>query len=408
MPDDDAPEDGGPPPAPPAEPNATPEPTATPEPGEFYGQRRRRRWPFVAVPVVALALVAGGFLVQHRLAATAGDSPATPVAAPTTLVPAAPGEQDGFALSGAGQAVVFLQTENAIQRADLTTGAVAVTQTPRLEEPSHLFAGPGWVASKTADSPSGTVVRDGGVAQVLPVALQQAGRAYAAGTDGIWALTQQVDRSGNRTAVVVDLLGNRVGDTSIRVPAPLGVPIRAVGDSLLLNNAQGTYEADPDGSRPISRGTLLGVGSSAVLTWDCNAKKKCDARINRSGRAPRYVPAVRTSLLGLYGKDVTTAALGRGVLSPDRRWVALELPKPTRSGARVVLVQLKSGHRVQVPGGLAANPLDQLAWTPNSRYLLALTDGRVRAFDATSEKVVTVGGTLPSIAHLTIAGTATI
>jgi hypothetical protein len=361
------------------------------------------------VPVAAVVLVGGGFLVQQRTSAT---PPAAPAAAasvdPTAVVPAAPGERSTFALAGAGDAVVHLQTAGAVQRADLASGAATVTPTPALEEPSTFFAGPGWVASKPVNDPNGFLVRDGGGAQLLPVAVQQAGTAYPGPDGAIWVLPQQADRNAGRTAVLVDVAGDRVGDASIRVPDELGVPSGHLSGSLLATTTQGTYEAGPDGIHRVSRGALLGVGTAATLTWDCSTKKRCDARVNRPGKAPLYLPAVHKSLEGLYGGDVPAAAAGRGALSPDGAWVALELPKPTRSGARLVVVELKSGHRVEIPGLPAdAYGTDQAAWTPNGRYLLALTDGRLRAFDAGSEAVVTIGGTPAGLRHLTVAGTAT-
>ena len=414
MADDDVRPDDAAPPADAPEPGAAPPPEVSPTPGiqpappDWYA-KRRRRWPWVAIPVAVVVLAAGGIFVQHRASLTGAGSPTTSApAAPATIVPPAPGEQYGFALNGAGVAVVYLQSETAVQRAELSSGATTVTPVPRPVEPSTFFAGPGWVASKTVGGPSGMLLRDGGVAQVLPVALQQAGWAGPAGSDGIWSVPAQADRTSLRTAVVVDLTGNQVGSTSIRVPGALGLPTKVVGGELLLHNAKGTYEAGPTGSRPISAGPFLASGTDAVLTWDCDNKKKCDARLNTTGNPPRYLPAARKSILGLYRNDVDTALPGRGVLSPDRRWVALELPKPTRSGARLVLVDLTSGHRVEIPGSIAdQNGTDQAAWTPNSRYLLAVTGGRVRAFDSSSEKVVTIGGTLAGVRHLTIAGTAT-
>lgn len=384
---------------------ATPAPATPPA---WYAQRPRRRWPWVAVPVAVVLLATGGFLVQHRLAATTDGAPTATVADPTAVVPAAPGEQATFTLAGAGDAVVYLQSSGAVQRADLTSGAATVTPTPALVEPARFFAGAGWVASKTDADPSGFVVHDGAGASLLPVPLQQAGRAYPAGPDAIWVVPSQADRNGGRTAVQVDVDGNRVGDASIRLPGTLGLPVGQLTDSLVAVTASGTYEAGATGSRRLSRGTLLGVGTDAVLTWDCNDKLRCDARVNRPGRAPRYLPAVHASLEGLYAKDVTTAGSSWGVLSPDRRWVALALPKPTRSGARLVLVELKSGHRVEVPGAPAEQDgVAQAAWTPNGRYLLALTDGRLRAVDTTTDVVSTIGGTPAGLRHLAVAGTAT-
>ena len=390
--------------------DATPTPPAgVPAPAPFYAQRRRRRWPWVAVPVAVAVLATGGFLVHERSAsAPAVPAPTAAPVDPTAVVPPAPGELTGFALPGAGDAVVHLQTAGAVQRADLASGASAVTPTSALAEPSSFFAGPGWVASKTVGAPTGVLVRDGGGAQLLPVAVQQAGSAYPGPGGGIWALPQQADRSGGRTAVLVDVAGDRVGDTSIRVPDDIGLPVGHLSGSLVTSGTQGTYEAGTAGTQRLSRGTLLGIGVDTVLTWDCNTQKRCDARVNRPRRAPVYLPAVHGSLLGLYADDVAAAAAGRGVLSPDGAWLALELPKPTRAGARLVLVELKSGHRVEIPGSLAGpRGTDQAAWTPNGRYLLALTGGRLRVFDTTTERIATVGGTPADLRHLTIAGTST-
>ncbi|GAA3551332.1 hypothetical protein GCM10022197_02810 [Microlunatus spumicola] len=402
----------GPDPVPqdPSAPEADPAPaTGVPDPAPFYAQRRPRRWPWVAAPVAVAVLVAGGFVVHERTTtAPAVPAPTAAPVDPTAVVPPAPGELAGFALAGAGDVVVHLQTAGAVQRADLASGAATVTPTPGLAEPSSFFAGPGWVASKTVGATTGVLVRDGGRAQVLPVSVQQAGSAYPGPGGGIWVLPQQSDRNGGRTAVLVDVEGDRVGDTSIRVPDAVGLPVGHLTGALVTSGTAGTYEAGPEGTRRLSRGTLLGLGTDAVLSWDCNTQKRCDARVNRPGKAPRYLPAVHKSLLGLYADDVAAAATGRGVLSPDGAWLALELPKPTRSGARLVLVELSSGHRVEVPGALAdRRSTDQAAWTPNGRYLLTLTDGRLRVFDATTEKVATVGGTPADLRHLTIAGTAT-
>ena len=87
---------------------------------------------------------------------------------------------------------------------------------------------------------------------------------------------------------------------------------------------------------------------------------------------------------------------------------AKTLPKATRSGSRLVLVELGSGHRIEVAGSIGpSGRTDQAAWTPNGRYLLVLTAGRLRAVDTTTDKVVTIGGTPAGLLHLTMAGTAT-
>ena len=383
-------------------PAPVPEPYRPPPP-----VRTSRRWLWAAVPLAVLVIVLTSLLALQRWP-LAGRPPAQLAPAGAVSVPPpGPGEA-GLELAGSGGAVLYVQSTNAIQRIDLGSGASTVAGTPLLDRPSNLIAGDAWVMSKTVGLPTGVLVRDGGVAQLLPPAVQAAGRAYPGAPGGVWILPEQPDRDEGRTAVAVDVAGDRVGGTSIRVPGTLGVPTRHLAGSLVSTTAEGTYVVGTAGSQRLSRGALLGVGSDAVLTWDCNTKKRCDARINTPGKAPQYLPSIRKSIEGLYGDDVAAATAARGVLSPDHRWVALELPKPTRSGARLVLVELKSGHRVEVPGSLATDTGgDQAGWTPSSSHLLVLTDGRVRAFDSATEKVVTLGGTLLDLRHLTIGGTAT-
>lgn len=97
------------------------------------------------------------------------------------------------------------------------------------------------------------------MAQLLPVALQRAGRACAGGGDGgIWVLPERMDRNDGRTAVLGDVAGDVAGDrfddTSIRLSGELGFPVENLPGSLVMTNAQGTYEASPQRVRRLSRG----------------------------------------------------------------------------------------------------------------------------------------------------------
>ena len=377
-------------------------------PPAWYAQRPRRRWPWVAVPVAVVLLATGGFLVQHRLAATTDGAPTATVADPTAVVPAGPGEQPTFTLPGAGDAVVYLQSSGAVQRADLTSGAATVTPTPALVEPARFFAGAGWVASKTDADPSGFVVHDGAgrAAPARPACSRPAARTPPAPTRSGSCRARPTATAGVRRCRSTSTATGSATRASA-CPAPSGSRSGSSRTRWWPSPPRGRTRPARTVAPPLP-GHALGVGTDAVLTWDCNDKLRCDARVNRPGRAPRYLPAVHASLEGLYAKDVTTAGSSWGVLSPDRRWVALALPKPTRSGARLVLVELKSGHRVEVPGAPAGQDgVAQAAWTPNGRYLLALTDGRLRAVDTTTDVVSTIGGTPAGLRHLAVAGTAT-
>lgn len=387
-----------PPPAPPGRPFLAAEPRTPP--------RARFPWLLIAVAVVVLAVIAA--LALHRARPGAAPPPVVTTAAPTsspTPLPSAP-LQPGFVLPGSGGAVVYLQSATAIQRVDLGTGATTVTTIPEQPATSDLLAGAGWVMTKAVGASSGVLVRDGAAPQLLPVAVQQAARAYPAGADAIWVLPQPA-ASQARIAQLVDAGGNRVGDTVVRVPSALGIPRTNLGASLLAVTTTGTYAAGTGGVQRLSRGTLLGVGTDRVLTWDCNTKGRCDARLDRPNQPPTYVPSVHTSINGLYAGKVTSLKGLSGALSPDARWVALPLPQPTHSGSSLVLVRLKTGHRVEVPGHFSRSSTDQAAWTPNGRYLLVLTGGQLRAVDTTTGKAVTLGGTPANLQHLTVAGTST-
>lgn len=367
--------------------------------------RGSRRWIWVLVAAV-LVFAAIGTIALVRRAALRNDGPSVVAAGPGTAS-AAPGELPGLALDGSGGVVAYLTSPTTVQRADLATGATTTTSVPAVDQPSTLVAGTGWVVARSVGTASGVLLRDGGTAQAPPVAVQQAGRAYSGGSGSLWVVPQE-PAGGFRTATLVDVQGDPVGSSSIKVPAALGLPVGHLTGSLVATNDDGTWVAATTGVDHVSRGVLLGIGTDAVLTWDCDDKGRCDARSNRTGQPAAYFPAARKSLLALYGQDIRSARGYGGALSPDRRWVALALPKATRTGSDLVLVDLRSGHRVEVPGALAdAKGTDQAAWTPNGRYLLAVTDGRLRAFDATTGKVATVAGTPDGLLHVTIAGSAT-
>ena len=375
----------------------------------FYDQRPPRRWPWlVAVLLVVLAVLTLVTLLRPPAFVAAvlpwgTPSPVVPAPAATpsgTPSPVTDG-QAGFTLADAGATVVYAQSEDAVQRIDLGAGTAVVVPTPAQRQASDLVAGSGWAMSKGVGSGTGVLVRDGGAAQVLPVPVQQAGRLYAGGPDRVWAVPQYPTEN-LRSAVQLGVAGNQVSDTTIDLRGDLGLPVGSTRDALVARTDEGSYEAGPDGTRRVSAGVLLGLGTDAVLSWDCDAQQRCDARLNVPGKAPAYFPAARKSLEGLFRGTVRSTPEGVGVLSPDRRWVAIRLPEPTRSGASMVLVDLSSGRRVEVPGVLPTDGGDPAVWSASSRYVLAVTDGRLRAADRLSGKVVTLTDAQPGLRRLAV------
>lgn len=89
------------------------------------------------------------------------------------------------------------------------------------------------------------------------------------------------------------------------------------------------------------------------------------------------------------------------LLSPDGKHLAFSTAN--RSAAwRVHVVDLTGGRDAVLPGAATeSNPNRQLTWTPNSRWLLALTDRRFRAFDTHTRTTRTVTVANEELVHLT-------
>ena len=320
---------------------------------------------------------------------TASDQGLPPAAAPTAPGPVEPAGD--VRLPGAGPDVVLVQSTAAIYRIDLATGRVVRTVTPELTQFSSFVAQPGWVVSKTVDSDSGVVVRDGRPAEPLPPGLRGNGRVYPAGGERLWLVPEDATH-GYRTATKVDLDGHRVGKATIRLPDELGLPNSDQDGQLLVTNAGGAYRAGPDGLRRLGSGQLLAIGTHHVLTWDCDDQARCNAyRTLRATGRRTVLTADHKAVLNVYQGDQNHASSYQGVLSPDGAHAALAAePQGTNDGPLVVL-DLAAGREDVLPGSTTStNPNAQVAWTANSRWLLALTDNQLRAYDTTTRTVRTL------------------
>jgi hypothetical protein len=136
--------------------------------------------------------------------------------------------------------------------------------------------------------------------------------------------------------------------------------------------------------------------------WDCHTYARCelvlvDQRTRRGSRRPAAARTLRSA--GGVGTD--DDAYGDGLLSPDGTHLAVMADDPD-GRFRAHVIELRSGADAVLPGvGTDSNANRQLAWSPNSRWLLGLTDQQIRTYDTRTR----AGGTLrlgsEQLLHLT-------
>ena len=344
---------------------------------------------------------------------TTGTRPAGGTASPTPV----PGRQPqvveagtGPLLPGVREGTVYVQALTAVYRLDLATGRIVRTPTPPLEQHSSFVAGDGRVIFKSIGFPpssgsqpsaQGTVVVDDAPAAPLPPALDFPGRLYPGPQGDLWSVPE-VDNPPV-TVTRYTFAGDRRGGRSIASP---GYPVGDATGSLLITNAAGVYQLTAQGPRYLTRGGLLAVGRHHLLVWDCDRSARCrpyrlDRATGRRTARPELAATIRRLNLGADPADVSYSV---GDLSPDGRQVVLT-SDTGNNGSRVDVVDLDRATTHTVDGTPTdVNANTQSAWTPDSRWLLTLTDHRIRAYDTTTDQTKTLGPTNEDLLHLTMTG----
>lgn len=347
---------------------------------------------------------------------TTEPSPTTSAYSPASTTPDS-GEQQvmkvgaGPLLPGAKNWDVYVQAAAAVYRLEPRTGLIVRTKTAPLTQHPSFVAGDGQVIFKSIGfSPSagsqppaqGTVIVDGSPAAPLPAALNFPGRLYP-GPDGeLWSVPE-VD-STPTTATRFSFTGAQQNGHTMVLPS--GYAIGDAAGSLLLQNAAGIYQLTTTGPRHLSRGTLLGVGRHHLLVWDCNRAARCQPyRLNRATQDRTALPDLAAVIRRLnLGADPDSSFFGAGDLSPDGRHIVLT-SDTGRGSLRLAVISLDQAAVQPIDGAPTdSNPNTQYAWTPDSRWLLALTDHRIRAHDTTTGHTRTLEPTNQKLLHLTMAG----
>lgn len=386
---------------------------------------RQQAWWWLVLMTVMTLVVVGGVLAVRQLTSPAPPPPTvstppstsstpTPVLPPPTassppspVDPRVTRPAAGPLLPGIGTGDVFVQTATAIYRVELATGQVTRTSTPELTQFSSFVAGRGWVVFKTVDNDTGVVVRNGKPAVPLPPALRPNGRVYLTPDDDLWLLPED-STAGARVATRVDINGRRVGPDTIRLDDELGPSGSDLAGYLMTTNTGGFYQVAPSGVHRLGTGQLLAVGPRQILSWDCDERARCNAYLLQRTTGRRTVlPKLHVPLLNLArGTSLDDASAYDGTLSPDGRTAALALPgSQTSQPWPLAVIDLATGRTMVLPGSITdSNSNAQYAWTANSRYLLAITDHQLRAYDTETNSTQDLSIITGDLLHLTPAG----
>ena len=311
-------------------------------------------------------------------------------------------------LPGAKNWVAWLQSSTAIYELQLGNGQITQTPTATLKQYSSFVAGRHQVIFKTITSPEagagtpGTIVRTGHPAAPLPAGLDFPGQLYPGPNGDLWSVPE-LAVNGPTTATLYTFTGRPVTGQTMTVPT--GYLFGDPAGSLLLTNAAGIYQLTTTGPVYLSRGVLLASGARHLLIWDCDQQARCQPyRLNRSTRGRTALPQLRSDILRLNDGSDPTPTTAPGDLSRDGRHAVLPATTTSQTN-RLTVLNLNTPTSHTVPGEITdTNPNTLHAWTPDSRWLLTLTNHQLRAFDTTTNRTRTLPIDDEDLLHLTMTG----
>lgn len=395
-------------------------------------RRRSAAWWWMLLVLVVAVLVTGTVVGLHLAlppttpepaptsptspALQAGTPPPTQTPTPSRPKPGAPvliKAGDGPLLPGIGTGEVYAQSATGIFRIEFATGRITRTATPDLQEHATFLAGSGWVLVKSRWSPTGAFVRDGQPASPLPQQFDGEGFLHAGPGGRLWMEPEpSTDPTASTTLQLAELDGRPVQERKVTAPrsaAPYAIITDGYGGVLLTSHG-GVYRLDPGQPREsgrirlVTRGELVAVGGRRLLVWDCDARARCQMVLldqRTWHRATR--PATARTLLAEGGIGIDRNDYGDGSLSPNGTHLAV-MADDSAGRFRAHVIDLRSGEDTVLPGvGPDSNVNRQLAWSTNSRWLFALTDHQIRAYDTRTHthQDLPLGG--EQLLHLTTA-----
>jgi hypothetical protein len=254
-----------------------------------------------------------------------------------------------------------------------------------------FVVGPDEVIIRPFDFVAGYVVPDGERPRGLPGLLNQGGPVTPGPDLGqVWTET-----GTDHPALSLVGLDGRPRGVAVPLAANGPPPITATSDGtggVLLTGDGGVYDVRPGGMRRVGE-QLTAVGSGRWLAVTCPHGHGCaNVLINTASGTQRMLP----------GPPVRSSTWPPGVISPDGSAAAVPVTGP--GATRLYLVNLHSGVSHAAPVQLAQEyPGGILAWSPDSRWLFAVTaDGKLLAINARTQHVASFGLGLPSLSQIAI------
>jgi hypothetical protein len=371
-------------------------------------RRRRRRLWIGAAAVAGLTLVASG-LVNHD--GDGSSSPPQPSTTQTSRASAGTPTSAGLAradpivvrpgvvgvdstagwLSGAGDWDLFARSDDALYRIELKSGRVTRTPVRALAGPGlvSLVAGPDQVLMTSTDNGPGVVIPDGQAARPLRGLLAQPGRLFPGPRGAVWLQSTAKDAASGPVELV-DLDGR-----TKRATVPVGGSwVTTDGsENLLLTGAGGVYQTSLRTTRRLTTGTITAIGPHHFLVVGCDAHFRCSTYLfNRSTSRQRR--------LGVAAAD----GIDSGIVAPDGRHAAF-LHWGNATPTTFVVRNLADGTAETVDGAPSSSLsgiAGSLVWSPDSRSLMVLADGRLTVLDTVTHRTTVPDLDLPVLRQIAI------
>lgn len=271
---------------------------------------------------------------------------------------------------------VFARSDGQLYRIQTAQQLVTATKTPALQSSGALMfiVERDQVIVRGWGSPGdGFRVYDGKLAEDLPDRLKEPETILSGPPGRLWVTTYRDDDPITR---LTDLQGRPVRATH----GPSSYPADAFQSDgehgLIMGSAGGYFAMTSDGPRRLTRGALLAVGPSHILTIDCDSTLHCSRYVvdRDTGHRRRIGPAAPTNM----NESGTISHNGR--LAALWRW--------TRSGpAELRILDLRTGNvltRVADPNG--TGDADSLLWLADGR-LIGILGGRILVYNPSSGKI---------------------
>jgi len=292
---------------------------------------------------------------------------------------------------------LFAAGPGVLLRIRLAAGVITRTAVPPLlsSGPVYFVVGLRQAIIRPLDIVPGYLIPDGLRARPLPAALGRGGQAFPGpGPGQLWV---QTGFSGRGVLSLENYLGQRLR-SSITFPGPSPyLPVPDGRGYFLVQDGGVVYDVRPGRPWRVGAGTIDAAGPSAWLVTRCRHGRCRYEVIDPANGARRLVP-------GRAGRPATAPS---GVISPNGLIAAVVRNGP---GGRwsVHLINLATGAAL-VPRLSASNSAGlagstpSLAWSPDSRWLFAVTStGSLVAIDPATGQSRGLGVALPPVSQLMI------